>query len=140
MPPCPSGNIELVPTSKTPHPQAQARLMLGARTTANDNAKPTALENTAFVLVISKLPKWRDTASCGSQVAFFLVTEFGVDRPQARPASVNLDSDEEPGRRVGWFGKTNRCVDHMKKNRLACPVIPGHDRQDGKHNLELYDD
>ena len=35
IPPAPSGNIELVATSKTPHPQAQPWAAPGARTTAN---------------------------------------------------------------------------------------------------------
>src|ERR1035438_4890730 len=35
MPPEPSGNIELVPTSNTPQPQAQANAAPGANTPAN---------------------------------------------------------------------------------------------------------
>jgi hypothetical protein len=39
----PWGSIKPVPTSKTPHPHAQAHPTLGARTTPNDNAKPSTL-------------------------------------------------------------------------------------------------
>ena len=96
-PPVSSGNIELVATSKTPHPQAQPWAAPGARTTAN-RATESAISKTFLIFILLK--SWLQ----GRQTAFLswflwklpgtgeyawldlprLISELAGDRPWRR--------------------------------------------------------
>ena len=85
MPPGPFGSMSLVPTSKTPHPHAQARARLDVRTMASNNAA-----HKVDVSEVLRLEKRRINArsSLLNILNLFFVSVILVIQNRARAASA----------------------------------------------------